>query len=141
MNFRTEFFDDVFLHWASRFFLKTTEKQRDRSFLNEIKRKKIPVEIRTKRNRNKRQRRDFLTEKRKKKEFFIDEEKEEVKKKKRKTKKFEPGVTDEFEMIIAPSVDVTSFNLVSLLELRKAIRGLFDPGILIVVRCKIISLP
>jgi hypothetical protein len=45
-----------------------------------------------------------------------------------------PGVTDEFDIIIAPSDDVKSFNLLSLLALRNAIRGLFDPGILIVVR-------
>jgi hypothetical protein len=37
-------------------------------------------------------------------------------------------------MIIAPSDDVTSFNLLSLFALRSAIRGLFEPGILIVVR-------
>jgi hypothetical protein len=52
-----------------------------------------------------------------------------------------PGVTDEFDIIIAPSDDVKSFNLLSLLALRNAIRGLFDPGILIVVRCRIISFP
>jgi hypothetical protein len=37
-------------------------------------------------------------------------------------------------MIIAPSDDVKSFNLLSLLALRNAIRGLCEPGILIVVR-------
>ena len=45
-----------------------------------------------------------------------------------------PGVTDEFDMMIAPSEAVKSFNLLSLLALRNAIRGLFEPGILIVVR-------
>ena len=45
-----------------------------------------------------------------------------------------PGVTDELEMIIAPSEEVRSFSLLSLLALRRAIRGLFEPGILIVVR-------
>ena len=52
-----------------------------------------------------------------------------------------PGVTDEFDMITAPSDVVKSFNLFSLLALRKAIRGLFEPGILIVVRWRMISLP
>jgi hypothetical protein len=45
-----------------------------------------------------------------------------------------PGVTEEFDIIIAPSADVKSFNLLSLLALRNAIRGLCEPGILIVVR-------
>ncbi len=56
-------------------------------------------------------------------------------------RKILPGVTDEFDMIIAPSDDVKSFNLLSLLALRNAIRGLFEPGILIVVRWRIISFP
>ena len=52
-----------------------------------------------------------------------------------------PGVTDELDMITAPSDVVRSFNLFSLLALRKAMRGLFEPGILMVVRWRMISLP
>ena len=37
-------------------------------------------------------------------------------------------------MITAPSDDAKSLNLLSLLALRNPIRGLFEPGILIVVR-------
>ena len=74
-------------------------------------------------------------------EKFASTEKTKERRRRREERRFEPGVTEELEMMMAPSVEVTSFNLLSLLVLRKAIRGLFEPGILIVVRCKTISLP